>query len=230
MIGIIGAMDIEVEFLKNSAKNKEIKKVSGIDFVKGEIYGKEVVIAKAGVGKVNAAICAQTMALLYKPDVIINTGVAGSLSKEVGVGDIVIAEDTVQHDMDTSPLGDPVGFISGIDMVKLPCHKPTVNALSVAADEVGGIKYKTGTIASGDIFLNSEEIKNKIVKNFGAIAGEMEGASIGQVCIVNNIPYCVVRAISDNADGSSHMDYPEFVGIAAKKSADLIMKYIKNYK
>ncbi len=230
MIGIIGAMDIEVEFLKNSAENKEIKQVSGIDFVKGEIKGKEVVIAKAGVGKVNAAICAQTMALLYSPDVIINTGVAGSLSEEVGVGDIVIAVDTVQHDMDTSPLGDPVGFISGINMVKLPCHKPTVEALLQAADEVGEIKYKKGTIASGDVFLNSEEIKNKIVENFGAIAGEMEGASIGQVCIINNIPYCVVRAISDNADGSSHMDYPEFVGIAAKKSADLIMKYIKNYK
>ncbi len=227
MIGIIGAMDIEVENLKNAVTEKQVKTVSGIDFVSGKISGTEVVIAKAGVGKVNAAVCAQTMVLLYSPHLIINTGVAGSLSEKVGVGDIAIATATVQHDMDTSPLGDPVGFISGINMVELPCHEETVNRLVECAKKISGIKTATGIIASGDVFLNSMEIKDKIVSRFGAIAGEMEGASIGQVCVINNIPYCVLRAISDNADGSSHVDYPTFVTKAAENSTIIMLEFMK---
>lgn len=226
MIGIIGAMEVEVCNLKNAVENPVTKTVSGIDFVSGKIKGKDVVIAKAGVGKVNAAVCAQTMILLYSPDVVINTGVAGSLSSAAGVGDIVIATATVQHDMDTSPLGDPVGFISGINMVQLPCDNETVNKLFTAAGNVGGFKAVGGIIATGDVFLNSNEIKNRIVKTFGASAGEMEGGSIGQVCVINKVPYAVVRAISDNADGSSHVDYPTFVKTAAENSTRLMLEYI----
>ena len=226
MIGIIGAMEVEVCNLKNAVENPVTKTVSGIDFVSGKIKGKDVVIAKAGVGKVNAAVCAQTMILLYSPHVIINTGVAGSLSSAAGVGDIVIATATVQHDMDTSPLGDPVGFISGINMVQLPCDNETVNKLFTAAGNVGGFKAVGGIIATGDVFLNSNEIKNRIVKTFGASAGEMEGGSIGQVCVINKVPYAVVRAISDNADGSSHVDYPTFVKTAAENSTRLMLEYI----
>ena len=227
MIGIIGAMDIEVENLKNAVENKQIKTVSGIDFVSGKISGTDVVIAKAGVGKVNAAVCAQTMILLYQPDAVINTGVAGSLSEKVGVGDIVVATATVQHDMDTSPLGDPVGYISGINMVELPCDEKVHNKLLDCAKKAEGIAVETGIIASGDIFLNSSEIKNKIVSNFGAVAGEMEGGSIGQVCVINKVPYCVLRAISDNADGSSHVDYPTFVAKAAEVSTNIMLDFLK---
>ncbi len=228
MIGIIGAMEVEVSSLKNSIEEKEIRTVSGIDFMRGKYFGRDVVVAKAGVGKVNAAVCAQTMILLYNPDVIINTGVAGSLSEKVGVGDIAIALATVQHDMDTSPLGDPPGFISGIDMVEMQCDKEVVKKLLEAAKNVGGFKFISGIIASGDVFLNSKDIKNKITKTFGAVAGEMEGGSIGQVCTINKIPYGVVRAISDNADGSSHIDYPAFIKTAAENSVKLIKEYIKN--
>ena len=227
MIGIIGAMDIEVENLKNAVQNKEVKTVSGIDFVSGKIGETDVVIAKAGVGKVNAAVCAQTMILLYSPDAVINTGVAGSLSEKVGVGDIVVATATVQHDMDTSPLGDPVGFISGINMVELPCDNAVHEKLLACAKKAPGIAVETGIIASGDIFLNSIDIKNKIVSNFGAVAGEMEGGSIGQVCVINNTPYCVLRAISDNADGSSHVDYPTFVAKAAQVSTNIMLDFLK---
>ena len=227
MIGIIGAMDIEVENLKNAIKQAETKNVSGIDFVSGEIEGKSVVIAKAGIGKVNAAVCAQTMILLYKPDVVINTGVAGSLSPEASIGDIVIGTDAVQHDMDTSPLGDPVGFISGINTVWLQCDETTREKLLSAAGKIGGFKTVCGRIATGDAFLNSTEQKEKIVRNFSAVAGEMEGGSIGQVCVINKTPFAVVRAISDNADGSSHMDYPTFLKIAAENSTKLMLEYIK---
>ena len=227
MIGIIGAMDIEVENLKNAVENKQVKTISGIDFVSGKISGTEVVIAKAGVGKVNAAVCAQTMILLYKPDAVINTGVAGSLSEKVGVGDIVVASATVQHDMDTSPLGDPVGFISGIDMVELPCDEKVHSKLLKCAKKTEGITVESGIIASGDIFLNSLDIKNKIVSTFGAIAGEMEGGSIGQVCIINKVPYCVLRAISDNADGTSHVDYPTFVAKASQVSTNIMLDFLK---
>ncbi len=229
MIGIIGAMDIEVTTLKNAVENKQIKNVSGIDFVTGRISGKDVVIAKAGIGKVNAAVCAQTMILLYKPEVIINTGVAGALSDEVSFGDIVIGTDTVQHDMDTSPLGDPVGFISGIDTVYMPCDEKTREKLFAAAKNIRGLKVSQGRIATGDIFLNNDELKRKIVENFSAAAGEMEGGSIAQVCVINKVPFAVVRAISDNADGSSHADYLSFLPVAADNSAKLMLEFIKNF-
>ena len=228
MIGIIGAMDIEVQNLKNAVTNAETKTVSGIDFVSGEIDGRSVVIAKAGIGKVNAAVCAQTMILLFKPDVIINTGVAGSLSPAASLGDIVIGTDAVQHDMDTSPLGDPVGFISGIDTVSLPCDETVREKLLAAAKKIGGFNAVCGRIATGDVFLNSTEQKEKIVSTFSAVAGEMEGGSIGQVCVINKTPFAVVRAISDNADGSSHMDYPTFLKTAAENSTKLMLEYIKN--
>ena len=229
MVGIIGAMDVEVQALKDAVLNPERKTVSGIEFVKGTISGKDVVIAKAGVGKVNAAVCAQTMTLLYSPDVIVNTGVAGSLSEQISVGDIVIGTSTLQHDMDTSPLGDPVGFISVIDKVFMDCDKEVQKKLLKASEKLTNMKITSGIIASGDVFLNDGEKRERISSLFGAVAGEMEGASIGQVCVINNTPYCVVRAISDNADGSSHVDYPTFVKKAAENSTKLMIEFIKIY-
>ena len=180
------------------------------------------------IGKVNAAICAQTMILTYKPDIIINTGVAGSLSNELGICDVAVATDVVQHDMDTSPLGDPVGLISGINLVKIPCDIVAAQQLYNCAVSLGG-NCKLGTIASGDQFLNSDEEKVRIVNNFGAIAGEMEGASIGHVSYVNGTPFAILRVISDNASGESNMDYPKFCQIAAEKSIIICTEFATNY-
>ena len=119
MIGIIGAMGVEVLALAELLENKKCEKISGIEYMSGTIYGKDVVLAVCGIGKVFAAICAQTMILKYNPDVIINTGVAGTLSDELSIGDIAIADSVVQHDMDTSPLGDPVGMLSDINIIKI---------------------------------------------------------------------------------------------------------------
>ena len=226
MIGIIGAMDIEVNNLKELIENKQTKTISGIEFVWGYIYNKEVVVAKCGIGKVFASICAQTMILNFNPEYIINTGVAGTLTKELSVGDIAISESVVQHDMDTSPLGDPVGLISGINVINFFADKHLVNCVQEVLKE-NNFNFKTGVIASGDQFIATKEQKDFIVKNFNAVACEMEGASIGHTCFVNNVKFMVVRAISDSADDASTMDYPTFLKMASENSFKITLNLIK---
>ena len=227
MIGIIAAMNVEMESLRSYIENPVTETVSGITFVSGMLEGKEVVTAVCGIGKVFAAMCAQTMILRYKPDCIVNTGVAGTLTDKLTIGSIAVSSAVVQHDMDTSALGDPVGMISGINKVLLPASGDLCDQLSACAT-VLGIRTETGVIASGDQFISSSEKKDAIVKTFGAIACEMEGAAIGQVCYVNRVPFCVLRAISDSADGSSHMDYPTFVGMAAEQGVKLLRTFLRN--
>ena len=228
IIGIIAAMDSEIAAIKEAMTDKTHETVSGIEFVKGKLCGKNAVVAKCGIGKVFAAICAQTMILKYSPALVINTGVGGSLSEKLGIGDIAVATDVVQHDMDTSPLGDPVGLVSGINIVHFPADIVAVEFISAAAKSLG-INSVQGTIASGDQFIASREKKNCIKDNFDAIACEMEGAAIGHVCYVNNTPFAVIRAISDTADDSSHMDYGEFLKLAAERSFKVVTKFVEKY-
>lgn len=224
MIGIIGAMDIEVNSFKELMTDKKTETFSGTEFVCSKLWGKSAVVAVSGVGKVNAAICTQTMCLKYNPDFIINSGVAGGLEKTLNICDVVVADAVIQHDMDTSPLGDPVGFISGIDMVEIPTDKNISEKLFDASSE-NGIHTLTGKIVSGDQFINSAEKKKYLVDTFGAFACEMEAAAIGHVAYKNNIPFCILRSISDNADGSSHLSYTEFVDAAAKN----LVKVMKTF-
>ncbi|MFA9424184.1 MAG: 5'-methylthioadenosine/adenosylhomocysteine nucleosidase [Sedimentibacter sp.] len=221
-IGIIGAMDIEVAELIESMENIKEEEISSIVYYTGKLQGKEVVVAKSGVGKVHAAVCAQTMILKYSPDVIINTGVAGSLSSDLNIADLVISDKVVQHDFDTSGIGDPIGLISGINLIEIPCPIYLVKKIQQSAKLIEETKVVVGTIASGDQFICNKARKEYIVEHFNALCAEMEGAAIGQVCYLNNVDFCIVRAISDKADGSAHMDFPTFVKIAAKKSAKLI--------
>lgn len=221
MIGIIGAMKIEVDSLKAAMTETAIENISGIEFVSGKLYGKDAVVAQCGIGKVFAALCAQTMILRYKVDALINTGVGGTLCGELSIGDVAVSTACVQHDMDTSALGDPVGLISGINVVELPADKVLCDKICCAAAELG-INHRTGIIASGDCFVSGAEKKRFISDTFGAIACEMEGAAIAQVCFVNKVPFAVVRAISDSADGSAEMDYGEFSKLAAENSAKVI--------
>ena len=229
MIGIIAAMKAEIESVKTEMTHKRVRTFSGIEFVSGKFKGKDVVVAQCGIGKVFAAICTQTMILLYHPDVILNTGVGGTLSAELSVGDIAISLDVVQHDMDTSPIGDPVGLISGINVIHFPASNSMYTELSKSADALG-INNRIGTIASGDQFIASAEKKKFIKDNFSAIACEMEGAAIGHVCYVNDTPFAVVRAISDSADDSSSMDYGEFLALAAERSFGVVSKFVENYE
>jgi len=226
MIGIIAAMNVEMESLRSHMENTETDVISGIKFVRGSLEGKEVVTAVCGIGKVFAAMCAQAMIMHYTPECIINTGVAGTLTDKLDIGAIAVSSAVVQHDMDTSALGDPVGLISGINKIELPSDRLISGRLSACA-KVMGIKTETGVIASGDQFVASSERKAFIVERFKAIACEMEGAAIGQVCYANKVPFCVLRAISDSADGSSHMDYPTFVKIAAEQSVALVRRFLR---
>lgn len=225
-IGIIGAMDIEIDGLVAKMTNVNTKKISSITFYQGEISGKSVVVAKCGIGKVFASICAQTMIMEFKPSVIINSGVAGTLTRELGVLDIAIAKNVAQHDMDTSAIGDPVGLISGINLVYIDANNDVVNALENACKALN-YKALSGTVASGDKFVASYEDKNRIATTFGAIACEMEGASIGQTCYVNNVPFGILRAISDGE--GAELDYQEFAPLAAKQSIKIVKKFIEEY-
>jgi len=227
MIGIIAAMNVEMESLRSHMENTQTEVISGIRFVRGTLEGQEVVTAVCGIGKVFAALCAQTMILRYQPDAVINTGVAGTLSDKLSICSVAVSTGVVQHDMDTSPLGDPVGLISGINKVLLPADEALAKKFIACAAELR-IHTASGVIASGDQFVASAERKDYITRNFDAIACEMEGAAIGQVCYVNEVPFCVLRAISDSADGSSHMDYPTFASLAAQQSVGLIRRFLRS--
>ena len=227
MIGIIAAKKVEIESLRSFIEDPAEEEISGISFVSGHIEGQEVVTAVCGIGKVFAALCAQTMILRYHPDILINTGVAGTLTDKLSIGDIAVSTAMVQHDMDTSAIGDPVGLISGINIIEIPADPLLGAALSQCAEKLG-IRTLSGVIASGDQFINSEERKKQITETFGAIACEMEGAAIAQVAYVNRVPFCVLRAISDCANGESTMDYPAFIKMAAAQSVKLLCAYLQS--
>ena len=226
LIGIIGAMEVEVQALKDLMDNAELKEISTVVFYRGKINGIDTVVAVAGVGKVNAAVCAQTMILEYSPDYIINTGVAGGLSEDMKIGDAAVADKVAEHDMDTSPLGDELGFITGINKVYMQCDEYISGLMYDAAKSVDGINAVRGTIASGDQFIASEEQRRFIKKNFNAVAAEMEGAAIGHVCTMNNVKFGVLRAISDGANSDSTIDFPTFTKMAVKNTVEIIVKML----
>ncbi len=226
LIGIIGAMDIEVDGIVASMSEVSTKKISGITFYKGNLGTAQAVVAKCGIGKVFAALCAQAMILEYHPDVIINSGVAGSLGGGVSVLDVVIASSVVQHDMDTSAIGDPHGLISGINVIYIDADKEAASSLESACKSLN-YNCHAGIIASGDKFIAHDSDKNVIKERFGARACEMEGAAIGQVCYVNGVKFAILRAISDGE--GAEMDYMTFAPLAASQSIEIIKKFVEIY-
>lgn len=222
-IGIIGAMQMEVDNLKEALSDTSEERYSGVSFVRGNIGEHEVVAAVCGIGKVFAAICAEAMILQYHVDMVINIGVAGSLTKDLGVLNIALADKVVQHDMDTSPLGDPVGLLSGINQIFLPGNEAMRTLLAECIREEG-IHYLVGAIATGDQFMADEGKKALIRERFGAIAAEMEGGSIGQVCYMNEVPFAILRSISDSDGGA--IDYQTFAESAAEQAIAVVLRFI----
>ena len=203
-IGIIGAMNVEVEKLKKDMSIKSVRNKAGMEFCEGELKGKEVVVVRSGVGKVNAAVCTQILIDLFEVDAVINTGIAGSLNPAIDIGDIVISTDVLHHDMDAVNFGYPLGQIPQMDVFSFP------------ADEF------RGRVVSGDQFVADKAVKDRIVENFQGYCTEMEGAAIAQTSYLNQIPFIIVRAISDKADDSATMDYPTFEKKAVEHSVRLI--------
>jgi adenosylhomocysteine nucleosidase len=227
-IAVIGAMEPEVLGLISEMSERTIEYVSGIEINLGKIYNKTVAVARCGIGKVFAALCAEVLILKYSPSLLINTGVGGGLAGDLKTGDIIVASDLCQHDMDTSAIGDPAGLVSGINKIYFEADKRAQKILLDAADELG-LTARAGRVATGDKFIASREEKSRITSLFDADACEMEGCAIAQTAFVNETPFAVVRAISDSADGEATMDYPTFMPIAARNSQNLTLALIKEW-
>ena len=227
-IAIIGAMDAEISGLISRLEEASVEKQGWLTFNTGRLLGKTVAIAKCGIGKVFASMCAEAMIVKYSPKLLINTGVGGALAGEISPTDIVIASELCQHDMDTSALGDEVGLVSGINKIYFESDGRAVKILSDAADKLG-YKYHIGRIATGDRFVADFGTKKLIKDRFNAMACEMEGAAVAQVATVNEVPFAVIRAISDSADGEASMEYMRFLPVAAERSLALTLELIKKY-
>ena len=227
-IGIIGAMDAEIKRILASLSGVREDTVGSFKFYIGDYASKHICLVRCGIGKVFAAICTQTMILAYAPSLIVNTGVGGALKAGLNPCDIVVAKSLVQHDMDTSPLGDPKGLVSGINKIFFGADHRACEILEHEAHRLG-YTLRLGIIATGDRFIASAEDKNSIVSTFDADCCEMEGCAVAQTAFVGRTPFAVIRAISDTADGSSSMDYASFLPIAAERSAMLTLALVKDY-
>ena len=228
MIGIIGAMQEEVSLLQEEMNVEATVEKAGMVFYKGELCGQKVVIVKSGIGKVNAALCAQILVDVFQVNTLINTGIAGSLDAGIDIGDMVISTDAVQHDMDASIFGDPVGQIPRMDTFSFPADENLVKlAKEVNEEENPDIHTFTGRIVSGDQFVSSAEVKERLVLNFNAMCTEMEGAAIAHAAYLNKVSCVIIRAISDKADNSAVMDYPEFERQAIVHSVRLVRGLMK---
>lgn len=230
MLGFICALGIEVEGIVKLMKNKEEKTIAKITYHKGEISGKEVVCCECGIGKVNAAMSTQIMIDFYHPAVIINSGIAGSLSGDIHIGDIVISDDCVQHDMDGTEMGDPLGQVQFNDELRtyFPADKATADMLYAACKPINGISVFRGRIASGDAFISARERRRRIADTFNALACEMEGAAVATVCYRNSVPFAILRSISDDFNNNELVDFMQFRAIAAEHSIKAIEEFIKS--
>lgn len=227
IIGIIGAMDVEVDTLKKDMKVKREVQRAGMTFCQGELCGQEAVVVRSGVGKVNAAICTQILIDEFHVTAVVNTGIAGALKDEINIGDLVISTDLVQHDMDATGFGYPLGQIPQMEVFSFQADERLSNLAKKACEEINPeIQVFQGRIVSGDQFVSDRAVKEKIAGNFDGYCTEMEGAAIAQAAYLNGVPFVVVRAVSDKADESAAMDYPAFERMAVEHSVKLVERFM----
>lgn len=223
-IGIIGAMDEEVEILKEEMNIKEVINIANMDFHVGELHKRDIVLVRCGIGKVNAAICTQILISQLNVSSVINTGVAGAVNQELEVLDVVISSDVQQHDFDVTGFGYEIGVIPRMETSIFKADEALVDKAFEAAKKVlKSQKVLKGKIVSGDVFVSSPELKDKLESVFQGYCTEMEGAAIGQTCYLNSIPFVIIRAMSDKADGSAHNNFNEFVKEASNHSKDIVI-------
>ena len=222
-IGIIGAMDLEVEHLKGEMQISRIVDKAGMEFYTGTLKGVDVVIVRSGIGKVNAGLCAQILADVFQVTHIINTGVAGSLNAKLDIGDILISRDALYHDVDVRIFGYQLGDVPQMGCREFKADKAMIEAAVSSCKEVNpDIHVEVGRILSGDQFISDKAKKETLIADFQGDCTEMEGAAIAHSAYLNKIPFVIIRAISDKADDSAEMDYPTFEREAAKHSAKLV--------
>lgn len=229
-LGIIGAMQVEVEILLGAMEDKKTTEKAGSTFYEGTLEGLPVVVVQCGVGKVNAAICAQILCDCFGVTHLVNTGIAGSLCADLDIGDLVVSTDAMYHDFDCVNFGYPYGKVPGMDVVSFPADENMMAYAWSAAESVNPGHTKKGRIASGDQFVAVKELKEKIIANTQGLCTEMEGAAIAQTAYRNNLPFVILRAISDKADDSAEMDYPTFERIAAHRCAEVTRAMARQLK
>ena len=226
-LGIIGAMRQEVETLVNKLESRRETVRAWSTYYEGKLEGLDVVVVQCGVGKVNAAMCAQILCSCYGVTHLVNTGIAGSLSAELDIGDLVVSQDAMYHDFDVHSFGYPMGKVPGMDVVAFPADVTMVKYAYEAAESVNPGHTRIGRVASGDQFVCQKELKERIISVTQGLCTEMEGAGIAQTAYRNGIPFVILRAISDKADDSAEMDYPTFEMIAAHRCAQVTMVMAK---
>ncbi len=227
-LGIIGAMTVEVEKLKASMAGAVVSTHAGMEFCEGKLEGLDTVVVQCGVGKVNAAMCAQILCSVFGVTHLVNTGIAGSLDARLDIGDLVVSLDAMYHDFDCVHFCYEMGRVPGMDVVAFPADGGMIELAVAAAEAVNPGHVKTGRVASGDLFVAEKAAKETIIAKTGALCTEMEGAAIAQTAYRNGVPFVVLRAISDKADDSAQMDYPTFEAIAAQRCAAVAARLAKN--
>lgn len=229
-LGIIGAMDEEVNKTINIMTNYKKIIYASMSFYDGQIDDQDLVVVRCGIGKVNAAVCTQILIDLFNVDVIINTGIAGSLKSEINIGDIVISTDSMQHDVDTSKFGYELGVIPRMETSIYKAEEYLINkAYDICKEFLPHLSVFKGRVLSGDQFISESTKKEWLSNTFKGYCTEMEGAAIGQVAYLNKIPYLIIRSISDKADNSAQMAYEEFEELAINNTFILIKELIKAF-
>lgn len=229
-LGIIGAMEQEVETLLGIMENKTATIKAGSTFYEGKLEGLDAAVVQCGVGKVNAALCAQILCDCFGVTHLVNTGIAGSLCADLDIGDLVVSRDAMYHDFDCTHFGYPYGKVPGVDVVQFPADDTLLGYAFAAAEQVNPGHTKIGRVASGDQFVCSQEKKSAIISATCALCTEMEGAAIAHTAYRNQIPFVILRAISDKADDSAQMDYPTFETIASHRCAEVTRALARQLK
>ncbi|WP_115991335.1 5'-methylthioadenosine/adenosylhomocysteine nucleosidase [Cohnella lupini] len=226
-IGIIGAMQEEIELVLARLEDRQTEKHAGIVYHRGSFQGKKVVLTRSGVGKVNAAVCTQVMIDRYGADAIIFTGVAGAVDPQLDIGDIVISTSSLQHDVDVTALGFPRGTIPYQEVSEYPADARLIALAAEAGQKVFPDRSHTGKVLSGDQFIADRAVVKALYEQLGGACTEMEGASVAQVCYMNDVPHVIIRSMSDKADGSAHVNFAEFTIEAANRSYAIVEEMIK---
>ena len=231
-VGIIGAMQSEITGLTARMENTTTRQVAGRTFYTGTLAGKAAVVVQSGVGKVAAAITAQMLIDIFGVDTLINTGMAGGLDSRLAVKDLVVGTAALQHDFDLTAFGHAPGYITGEDdttATLFAADKRLIELALEAAAEVlpAGSKAITGTIASGDIFVDDSALKTRIIERHRAAAAEMEGAAIAQTAVANGVPFVILRTISDLAEHQANVSFEELEIYVGQLAGDITIALLK---